>query len=38
MDSKDMYGHLLGLKAPWTVGRVDMEVARPSRLTPRNPG
>ena len=28
MDSKDMYGHLLGLKAPWTVERVDMDVAR----------
>jgi transposase len=27
MDSKEMYGRLLGLKSPWTVERVEMDVA-----------
>lgn len=28
MDSKDLYTAVLGIRAPWTVGRVEMDVAR----------
>jgi hypothetical protein len=28
MDSKELYRHLLGLSEPWTVERVELDMAR----------
>jgi len=28
MESKDLYQHLLGLSSPWTVERVELDMAK----------